>query len=135
MPGNVLPVAKDGITPVTSLAVTTATSGNVAASVATATLAAPAVVGIVNYLTGFEVTGAGATAASVIAVTVTGCLGGTFTYQMAIVAGATLAQPALIVAFPRALQASGPNVAISVSAASFGAGNTNACVNAHGYAQ
>ena len=48
----------------------TASSGNVAATATTATLSGAA--GATTYITGFEVTGAGATAASVITVTITG---------------------------------------------------------------
>lgn len=106
------------------------TSGNVTAAVATATLAAA--VGKTNYLTGFEVTGAGATGASVIIGTVVGLAGGTRSFNLAIPAGAAVGVTPLIVEGLN-LPASGPNVAIVVSFPSFGAGNTNACVNASGY--
>lgn len=108
-----------------------AASGNVAAAAATATLAA--VVDRINFLTGFEVTGAGATAASVIAVTVTGLRGGTMTYNVAVPAGAAVGVTPLVVQFSRPLEATGANTAIVVSAASFGVGNTNASANAHGF--
>lgn len=106
-------------------------SGNVAASAATATLTSAS--GRTVYITGFTVTGAGATAASVIAVTVTGVIGGTQTYNLAVPAGATVAVPQMTVNFPLPLAASSTNVNIVVSAASFGAGNTNAAVVAYGY--
>lgn len=108
-----------------------ASSGNVAAAAATATLAA--VAERINFLSGFEVTGAGATAASVVAVTVTGLLGGTLTYNVVVPAGATTSITPLVVSFTRPLEASAANTAIVVSAASFGVGNTNASVNAHGF--
>lgn len=108
----------------------TASSGNVAAAAATATLTSAA--GRLVYLTGFAITGAGATAASVIAVTVTGCIGGTMTFNMAIPAGAAVAVTPLIVTFPYPIAATGYNTNIVVSAASFGAGNTNAACVAHG---
>jgi len=108
-----------------------AASGNVAAAAATATIAA--IADRINFLTGFTITGAGATAASVIAVTVTGLKGGTLTYNMAIPAGATAEVTPLNVHFTRPLEASAANTAISVSAASFGAGNTNAAAVAHGF--
>lgn len=104
-----------------------------AAAAIAATL--PAVAGHTNYLAGFEVTGAGATAASVIAVTVTGVVGGTITYYIAVPAGVTTSITPLVVEFSRPLAASGPNVAIAVNVASFGAGNTSAAVVAHGFRQ
>lgn len=107
-----------------------ASSGNVAAAAATATLTSAA--GKMMYITGFAVTGSGATAASVIQVTVTGVVGGTQTYIMTIPAGATTAVTPLIVNFPLPLAASGFNTNIVVSAPSFGAGNTNAAVVAYG---
>lgn len=108
----------------------TASSGNVAASAAAATLTSAA--GRLMYITGFAVTGAGATAASVIAVTVTGCIGGTMTFNMAIPAGAAVGVTPLIVNFPYPIAATGYNTNIVVSAASFGAGNTNAATVAYG---
>jgi hypothetical protein len=54
---------------------------------------------------------------------------------MAVPAGVTVGLAPLIVEFPQPLAASGPNTAIVVSFPSFGAGNTNAAVNAHGYQQ
>jgi hypothetical protein len=108
-----------------------ASSGNVAAGVATATLAANATK--TNYLSGFEITGGGATAASVITATVTGLLGGTLSYNIPVPAGATLGITPLVVEFNPPLPGSAINTAIVVSAPSFGAGNTNAAVNAHGF--
>lgn len=93
----------------------------------------PGVAGSTTYLTGFEVTGTGATAASVIVVTVTGILGGTKSYIIAIPAGVTTPITPLQVEFSRPIPASGPNQAITVSVPSFGAGNTNEAVTAHGY--
>jgi len=105
-------------------------SGNVAAAAANSTIAA--VAAKTNYITGFTVSGAGATAASVILVTVTGLLGGTLTFPLAIPAGATL--PVLLqVTFPGPLQASAVNTAIVVNVPSFGAGNTNAASSVYGY--
>jgi hypothetical protein len=106
-------------------------SGNVAAAAATATLTSRA--GYVASLTGFEVTGAGATGASIIAVTVTGLAGGTLTWNLVIPAGATTSINPLVVQFAYPLRASAANTNIVVSAPSFGAGNTNACTTAHGF--
>lgn len=85
------------------------------------------------YLGGFVVDGLGATGASVIAVTVSGLLGGSQVYRISIPAGATLAIPRLQVDFSRPIAASAVNTPISVSAASFGAGNTVADVSAYGF--
>lgn len=109
----------------------TASSGNVAAATATATISATA--GVLNYITGFEVTGAGATAAAVVNVTVVGCVGGTMTYVYTAPAGATAGNTPLIVQFPSPLPATAKNVAIVVSCPSLGTGNTNNAVVAHGF--
>lgn len=109
-----------------------ASSGNVAAGVATATLPAGGA-NVMTYLSGFEFTGAGATAGSIVALTVTGVIGGTMTYNIPVPTGATVSIPPLVVEFNPPLQASALNTAISVSVGSLGAGNTNSAVCAHGY--
>jgi hypothetical protein len=107
------------------------TSGNVAAGACVASLAANATK--TNYVTGFEVTGAGATGASNIIVTLTGLLGGTRSYIMTIPAGATVQVTPLIVPFTTPLPGSAINTAITVTTPSFGAGNTHSCANIHGF--
>jgi hypothetical protein len=92
-----------------------------AASTAASLNAAP---GVTNFLTHFQISGLGATAGSVIQITITGLLGSTRTYDYTVPAGVTVAAPNLEVNFPSPLPASGPNVAITVTAPSFGAGNT-----------
>lgn len=114
-----------GATPVT------ASSGNVAN--ATAAAALPAVAGKTNYITGFQIVGAGATAAAVVDVTVTGLLGGTATYTGIAVAGATLANPQLLIRFPMPVPASAVNTAITVSCPALGAGNTKNTANIQGF--
>lgn len=109
----------------------TASSGNVANAAATATIAA--VAGQRNWLTGFFLSGSGATAASVISVTVTGLIGGTMTFAYAVPSGVTAKSPDLHVTFPKPIPATGPNVAIVASAPGFGAGNTNATMVATGF--
>jgi hypothetical protein len=108
-----------------------ATSGNVAAASAVATLAAAA--GKTTYITGFDITGGGATAASVVTATVTGLLGGTQSYTIAVPAGATLGITPLFVSFPTPYPASAVNTAIVVTVPSLGAGNTNTVANARGF--
>jgi hypothetical protein len=100
---------------------------------ATATATLTAGTGRLAYITGFIVNGLGATGASVVAVTVTGILGGTQTYQYSVPAGATTAATPLIITFPLPIPASAISTNIVVSAPAFGAGNTNANVTAFGY--
>ena len=98
----------------------------------------PAVAGKTTYITGFDVTGGGATAASIIEITVTGLAtsaGGTLKFEMNVAAGVTAsvnAQGGLTVTFPDPLPASAPNTQITVTVPSFGAGNTNADVSVYG---
>lgn len=106
-------------------------SAAVAAAANTATL--PGVAGQTTFISGFEITGLGATAAATVTVTVTGVLGGTKTYQIAIPAGVTLGITPLVVEFARPIPANAANVAIAVVATSPGAGNTAFAVTAHGF--
>ena len=123
---NVYPASyPDGATPVAK------SSGNVAAGTAAAALAA--VAGKTNYITGFTVSGSGATAALVVTVTIVGILGGTLSYTYTAVAGATLSNQVLDVTFPFPIPASAANTAITVSCPTLGAGNTNNTVNVYGY--
>lgn len=109
----------------------TATSGNVAAATATASLAAAT--GKVTYICGFSITSAGSTGAAVVNPTITGIITGTMTFTYASVAGATLANQHLTVPFTPCMPAATPNTAIVVSMPTLGAGNTNTTVNAWGY--
>lgn len=95
----------------------------------------PAVGGKTNYLTGFEVTGGGATVGSIVTVNIVGALGGTLGYRIAVPTGAAIGAQPLIVEFNPPLPASGTNVAIIVNVGAFGAGNTDMAVAAHGYVQ
>lgn len=113
-------------TPITS-------SSTGAAAAITATL--PGVAGKTTYITGFAVTGGGATAASDIQITVTGTVTGTLNYTMSVAVGATAGTPSLIVSFSVPVPASAVNTSIVVNVPSFGAGNTNASVAAYGFQQ
>lgn len=106
-------------------------SGNVANASAVATLAAA--VGKTTYITGFQVTSGGATAASLKSVTITGLLGGTATYTIGVVAGAAAPNAHLVVTFTPPIPGSATNTAIVVTVPALGAGNTNATVTAHGF--
>lgn len=109
----------------------TASSGNVAAATATATI--PAVVGKTSYLSGLMISGAGATAGAVVNPTITGLAGGTMTLTYCAATGPTVANTPLVIDFDPDLPASAVNTAITISCPSLGAGNTNNTVVAWGY--
>ena len=111
----------------------TAASGNQANANAVATL--PGVAAKTTYITGFEVTATGSTAALIVLVTVTGVITGTLTYVFVFPAGVTTPANTLTVEFSRPIPASGQNTAIVVTLPAGGAGNTNAAVVAHGFQQ
>lgn len=106
-------------------------SGNVANASAAATLTG--VSAKTMYLTGFEITAGGATAAAVVNVTVAGLLGGSRIYTFGVPAGAGVPATPLVVAFDPPLPASATNTSISVTCPALGTGNTNATVVARGF--
>lgn len=106
------------------------TSGNVANASAAATLAA--VAAKTNYVTGVEFTFAGATAASVVVATITGLLGGTQSFIVAVPAGAAVGGVPIALKFDPPHPASAVNTAITATLPALGAGNTNACANIRG---
>jgi hypothetical protein len=117
--------------PVTPLVVTA--SG--AAQTNTATLTCPS--GKTAFLEGFDITGGGATGAAIVDITTTG-LTNNLTYELAVVAGATTEvnpQGGLFIRFPTPIPASAISTNITVSAPSFGSGNTKASVTAYGFYQ
>lgn len=85
-----------------------------------------------TYITGFFIDGLGATAAGIIAVTITG-LANTLTFKVPIVIGATAAIVPLRFNFPRPIAASADATAIVVNVPSFGAGNTESIAGAYGF--
>lgn len=108
----------------------TATSGNVANAIASAVLANAG--GVTTYITGFTVSGAGATAGSAVTVTVTD---GTWTkhYTFTFPTGAAVGAQPLNVQFASPVAASAANTAITVSCPASGAGGTNLTVTAEGF--
>lgn len=118
-------------TPIAAGTSLSASSGNVANASAVASLAAA--VGLTNYITGFQITASGATAASVVDATVTGLIGGTATYSFTFPAGATVGATPLVVTFPQAIPASAANTAITVTLPASGAGGAHASVNVFGF--
>lgn len=108
-----------------------ASSGNVAAATATATIAAHATK--VNYLTGFVVTASGATAGLPVLLTVTGLVGGTQTFIFTAPAGVLVGATPLVVNYSVPQPTTAINTAIVVSMPTLGAGNTNAAIVASGF--
>ena len=108
-------------------------SGNVANASAAATLTGTATTTV--YISGFEVTGSGATAGLPVTVTVAGLLGGTRSYTYTFAVGALVGNQPLVVAFNPPLPASAVNTAIVVTCPASGAGGTNNTVVAHGFYQ
>ena len=106
-------------------------SGVVANASAVATLAA--VASQTNYLTGFEITAGGATAAAIVTATITGLLGGTRSYIYGVPAGAAVIAAPLVVTFPYPIPASAANTAIVLTVPALGAGNLAAVAIAHGF--
>lgn len=125
--GGVQPISS---TPAASQTQLDVSSGNVAAAAAVATL--PAVAGKTTWITGFEATAAGSTAAADVVLTVTG-LTNALSYVFVFPAGALTGAQPLIVEFPQPIPASAVNTAIVVTLPSGGVGNTNAAVSAHGF--
>jgi hypothetical protein len=117
--------------PVVTVTPVAASSGNVAAAAAVATL--PAAAGKTTYVAGLTITGGGATAASLVTAVLSGLLGGSLSFTVAAPAGATLGVTPLSVEFNPPLPASAANTAIVLTLPSLGAGNTNAAVSAWGY--
>jgi hypothetical protein len=85
------------------------------------------------YITGFSVSGAGATAGLPVAVTVSGLLGGSRIYTYGFALGALVGNQPLVVNFMPALPASAINTAISVTCPASGVGGTNNTVVAQGF--
>lgn len=93
------------------------------------TLTIPA--GKMGYLSGFDIDGLGATAGAIAALTITGLIGTTMTFDIGIPAGATV--PVQISKrFNPPLQGTTTGVNIVLNQAAFGAGNTGWSLNAQG---
>ena len=106
-------------------------SGNVANAAATATLTGGATTTV--YISSFTCNPGGATAAALVSVTITGTLGGTYTYTAGAPAGSTTVGAAVTGAFIPAQAASAVNAPIVVSMPALGIGNTNATCVATGF--
>lgn len=106
-------------------------SGNVAAATAQAILGNAA--GLTTYITGMQFTATGATATSVVNGTITGLLGGTLTFTVAVPASVTQTIEPVMLQFNPPFPASAVNTSIVASVPTLGAGNTNATISAWGY--
>ncbi|MBV9974389.1 MAG: hypothetical protein JO105_03245 [Hyphomicrobiales bacterium] len=109
----------------------TAASGNVAAASAVATL--PGAPGLTTFISGFEITASGATAAACVNATVTGLVSGNLTYAFCAPAGVTTGAAPLVVNFNPPIPAASVNTPITLTLPSLGAGNVNAAVATHGF--
>lgn len=90
--------------------------------------------GTLNYVTAIGVSGGGATAASVIALSILGTAGANFGWYYFVPAGAGIAAPTFVMEFAGpGIPASALNSAITLSCPSFGAGNAQASAYIRGY--
>jgi len=92
----------------------------------------PAVSAKTNYVSGFTITGGGATAASAITCTLSDGTT-TFNFMLEIPGAATTAITPLVVTFPQPIPAAAVNTAWTLTVPSFGSGNTAASANIWGY--
>mgnify|MGYP001565857022 CR=1 FL=1 len=106
-------------------------SGAVANASAVATLTGTPTTTV--YLSGFTISGSGATTALPVSVTVAGLLGGSQIYAYNFALGATIGNTPLVVAFNPPLPASAINTAISVTCPASGTGGTKNTVVATGF--
>jgi hypothetical protein len=105
-------------------------SGNKANASAVATLAAAT--GKTTYISGFSVTGSGATTALPVTVTVVGPTT-TLIYTYTFIAGVLLANQPLLINFTIPIPAAATNTAIVVTCPASGTGGTNNTVTAYGF--
>lgn len=104
-------------------------SGDVANSTATASISSG---GLTVWITGLDVYSSGATAASVVNVTVSGMSGGTLNFPLAVAAGAAVQNSPLSLRFNPPLQGAAVTP-VSLSVPGLGAGNLHCAGNIYGY--
>lgn len=124
-------VVANSLVPYLGATAITAGSGNVANASAAATMAATA--SVTNYIAGFSVTGAGATAGVPVIVTVAGIMQATRSFIYTFATGATVGNEPLNVIFDPPIPATAANTAITVTCPAGGAGNTHNAVVAWGF--
>lgn len=114
----------------------TAVGGNAIGANITNTATLNGTAGKTTYLRSLQVFFNGATAGSVVNLTIAGLLSGTFIVPVTVPAGATVVGAPIVLSFgDDGLPASAINTPITVSLAALGAGNLTASVNAQGYQQ
>lgn len=104
-------------------------SGVVAAGASNASYTPPA--GMRAFVTGFEITGGGATTGSTITVTLTGLVGGTISYAFQVPTGAAV-PVSLVVEFSQPIPAASLGGTVALNVPSFGAGSTGQSAVLHG---
>ena len=125
-------VGNAGQLPIPVGAIAVAASNVGANSIITVNL--PAAAGKTTYISGLQITAAGATAASVVQATV--YLAGsavTMYYVYAVPAGTTALGPTVVLTFPNPVSAGAVNAVVQIILPALGSGNTNAAVSAQGY--
>lgn len=111
----------------------TPVTGSAAVAVNTSNSASlPAVASKTNYITGFSVTTQGGSAAAAGAVTITGTITGTLTFE---VGGAAGNPVQVFVQFPSPIPASATNTAITVNVPALGANTGAAACTIYGFVQ
>ena len=100
---------------------------------ATATATLPAVAGKRVYVTGFEVTGSGATTKTMKGAHLDGVNASPLYYYVTVPEGADVAITPLIVQFTRPLPATAINGAVALVVPSFGTGNAAQSAVLHGF--
>ena len=99
------------------------------------TLTQPAAAGKTNYCTGIQITGAGATGASNITVTLQSAGVTIATFVIPVPAGNNTPIQPIQLSFDTPIAGLGPNQNMVLNVPSFGAGNLNSAANMQGFAQ
>lgn len=110
-----------------------ATSNNAANTAQNVTLTGAANTTV--YVSGIQVMGSGATAGSVINVTISPVIGGTMNYALVVPTGVTTSITPLVVTFNPPLPCNALNTGVTLSVPAFGAGNTNQTASIQGFRQ
>lgn len=113
--------------------VDTQVTGSATGTTASINASLPGVAGQTTYVTGFEITGSGATSAITGIATLAGVITGTLSYAWGVPAGATVPATPLVVSFPVPIAASGLNQAITLTVPASGTGATQIACAIHGY--
>jgi len=108
-------------------------AGSVTSAAAACSVSLGGTVGKMTFLEGFDITGAGATAASVVVASITGIAGGPLYFDVGVGSGTTTANTPLSIRFPEPLPATGPGVPIVINLPSLGTGSPMAALTGYGF--